>query len=175
MFVKSKMSIPVKYYKGSNCILIKPNTITYVEDGKISAKELRDCYGQRIEIISGVMAEVTPEKLERDTTEVIGDIDDSFIEDVLNEIDNEEENEEEIIPVSIDSANLSSILNLGLDDECASKIVQPTEAPTEAPTPQPTEAPTEAPKKVEAKTTKTKSRAKSGKGRAKAKSGKKSS
>lgn len=52
MFVKSKMSIPVKYYKGADCIIIKPNTVTYVDEAKVTAQELRNCYGQRIDIIS---------------------------------------------------------------------------------------------------------------------------
>lgn len=57
MFVKSKMSIPVKYHKNSKCYVIKPNTITYIDDVKVSPKELLDCYGQRIEIISSKMAQ----------------------------------------------------------------------------------------------------------------------
>ena len=52
MFVKSKMNIPAKYNKGSDCIVLKPNTITFVDDTKVTAKELLDCYGQRIDIIS---------------------------------------------------------------------------------------------------------------------------
>ena len=47
--VKSKMNIPAKYYKGSDCIVLKPNTVTFVEDTKVTAKELKDICNKFIE------------------------------------------------------------------------------------------------------------------------------
>ena len=54
MFVKSKMSRPMKYYKGIHCVVLKPNTVTLVDETKVSAKELIECYGQRIDILSTI-------------------------------------------------------------------------------------------------------------------------
>ncbi len=58
MFVKSKMNSPAKYYKGADCVILKPNTVTFVDDTKVTAKELMDCYGQRIEVLSAMTDEV---------------------------------------------------------------------------------------------------------------------
>jgi hypothetical protein len=57
MFVRSKMSIPVKYNKGNDFIELKPNTVTYVSDALITAQELKNCYGERIEIMSNDQVE----------------------------------------------------------------------------------------------------------------------
>ena len=114
MFVRSKMNVPVKYFKGANCILLKPNTVSYVDEMKVSAKELKDCYGSRIDIISAqvledivkgspdVMKDVaeTKELLEKQESaqEVVkavsnkpvrNDINDDFINDLLDQIEEE--------------------------------------------------------------------------------------
>lgn len=61
MFVRSKMSIPVKYNKGNDFIELKPNTVTYVSDALITAQELKNCYGERIEIMSNDQVETNIE------------------------------------------------------------------------------------------------------------------
>lgn len=52
MFVRSKMNIPVTYRKGGHAVIIKPMTVTLVDSLKITAKDLKDCYGERIEILT---------------------------------------------------------------------------------------------------------------------------
>ena len=57
MFVKSNMAKEVKYNKSKGSIVLKPNTVTYVDDNLVSAKELKDCYGDRISIMSRSLVE----------------------------------------------------------------------------------------------------------------------
>ena len=57
MFVKSNMDVLVKYNKGNDFIEIKPMTVTYIRDGLVTPKELMDCYGQRIVILSNDQVE----------------------------------------------------------------------------------------------------------------------
>jgi hypothetical protein len=52
MFVKSSMSRDVKYSKSTGAILIKANTVTLIDDNLVTAKELKDGYGDRITIMS---------------------------------------------------------------------------------------------------------------------------
>jgi hypothetical protein len=52
MFVKSSMGRDVKYSKSTGAILIKANTVTLIDDKLVTAKELKDCYGNRITIMS---------------------------------------------------------------------------------------------------------------------------
>ena len=52
MFVKSSMDRDVKYSKSTGAILIKANTVTLIDDNLVTAKELKDCYGSRITIMS---------------------------------------------------------------------------------------------------------------------------
>ena len=52
MFVKSNMNSDVKYRKSTGTILIKAKTVTFVDDNLVTAKELKDCYGDRIYIMS---------------------------------------------------------------------------------------------------------------------------
>ena len=46
------MDRDVKYAKSTGAILIKANTVTFVDDNLVTAKELKDCYGSRITIMS---------------------------------------------------------------------------------------------------------------------------
>lgn len=51
------MEVAVKYNKGNDFIEIKPMTVTYIKDGLVTPKELTDCYGQRIIILSNNQVE----------------------------------------------------------------------------------------------------------------------
>ena len=97
MFVRSKMSIPVKYNKGNDFIELKPNTVTYVSDALITAQELKNCYGERIEIMSNDQVEdvieeqVVDSEIERlgnkeevDNTPVEANTGDEEVDDFLN-------------------------------------------------------------------------------------------
>ena len=46
------MGRDVKYAKSTGAVLIKANTVTFVDDNLVTAKELKDCYGNRITIMS---------------------------------------------------------------------------------------------------------------------------
>lgn len=48
MFVRSLMSKDVTYRKGGLSWIIKAGTSTYIDDSKVSAKELKSLYGDRI-------------------------------------------------------------------------------------------------------------------------------
>lgn len=155
MFVKNKEKIDFNYRKSGYLAVLKAESVTYVDETKITAKELKDCYGQRIDIISRELAleiapkveeakkaekNVAPKKVETVKKE---DLNDSFIEKILGEIEGEdkvkkEEKKPEIVTVPV---------------------------PTEAPTPVPTEAP--APEATKVKSTKAKSTSKARKPRAK--------
>jgi hypothetical protein len=57
MFVKSNMSIEVVYNTNGNAIVLKPKAITYVADDLVTPKELINCYGSRISIMSSELVE----------------------------------------------------------------------------------------------------------------------
>ena len=57
MFVKSNMSKEVKYHKSKGVVVLKPGTVTFVDDNLVTAKELKDCYGDRINIMSREIVE----------------------------------------------------------------------------------------------------------------------
>ena len=109
MFVRNRASIDFKYRKSDYLVVLKANTVTYVDENKVSAKELRGCYGQRIEIISRDIAEdiATPHTVEEaikkeapKATKIIKkeELNDSFIEKVLEEIEGEVKKEETSTP-----------------------------------------------------------------------------
>jgi hypothetical protein len=106
MFVKNKEKIDFKYRKGNYLAILKALSVSYIDETKVTAQELINCYGQRIDIISrDVAAEVTPEVKEEKKVEKVqptvskkevtvkkSDLDDSFLEKVLGEIKEEENN-----------------------------------------------------------------------------------
>ena len=57
MFVRSNMDIPVRYSKSTGSVTLKPNTVTFVDEVIVTAKELKDCYGDRISILSNDIVE----------------------------------------------------------------------------------------------------------------------
>ena len=100
MFVKNKGKIDFHYRKGDYLAVLKAETVSYVDENKVSAKELLSCYGQRIDIISRDLAEQiapqfkedrgiarraksTPKAVETVKKE---DLNDNFIEDILKTI-----------------------------------------------------------------------------------------
>jgi hypothetical protein len=48
MFVRSLMDRDVVYRKGGFDWVIKAGTVTYVDENKVSAKEIKGLYGSRI-------------------------------------------------------------------------------------------------------------------------------
>jgi hypothetical protein len=88
MFVKNKASIDFKYRKNDYVAVLKAGQVSLVDEGKVSAEELRSCYGQRIDIISrDIIKQTTPETTKKE------DLDETFISKVLEEIENESSDE----------------------------------------------------------------------------------
>lgn len=100
MFVKNKEKIDFEYRKGTYLAVLKAMTVSYVDESKVSAKELLACYGQRIDIISRDLAmQIAPgvkeDKKEVKKAKVVKpvetvkkeDLNDAFIEKVLGEIE----------------------------------------------------------------------------------------
>ena len=97
MFVKNREKVDFQYRKGSYLAVLKAGTVSYVDETKVSAKELIDCYGQRIDVVSRDIAiEVTPqikkEEVKEKKVETVkkNELNDSFIEKILGEIKDEE-------------------------------------------------------------------------------------
>ena len=101
MFVKNKEKVDFKYRKGSYLAVLKAMTVSYVDESKVSAQDLKNCYGQRIDIISRDLAnEIAPhitkeEEVKKEApakkveTVKKSDLNDSFIEQILDEIEGE--------------------------------------------------------------------------------------
>ena len=100
MFVKNKEKIDFKYRKGTYLAVLKALSVSYVDENKVSANELLDCYGQRIDIISRDLAlQIAPHirdervatKKVKPTPKVVEtvkkeELNDKFIEDILKTI-----------------------------------------------------------------------------------------
>ena len=101
MFVKSNMSREVRYHKSRGVIVLKPNTVTFVDDNVVSAKELKDCYGDRINIMSrDVVEKLIVETAPEITEDVVEEIkvNNEVIEPVIKPVEtsfSDEENENE--------------------------------------------------------------------------------
>ena len=83
------MSKEVRYNKSNCSIVLKPNTVTYVDENLVSAKELKDCYGDRVNIMSR-------ETVERLIVETAPEVTEDIIETVVC---NQEESESNVEPI----------------------------------------------------------------------------
>ena len=149
MFVRSRVSKELRYYKSQGCIVLKPNTITLIEDPTVTAKELKDCYGDRIEIISNEVIKKVPNA--KAPKVVLKDRESDFTDEALLNILKEVEAEvgntkiEEDIEISPIPTEAPTPAPIPTEQPTEAPTPAPTEQPTEAPTPAPTEPPTEAP------------------------------
>ena len=80
------MSIPVRYNTNGSSIELKPNTVTFVADTLVTAKELKDCYGDRIiilsqEIVDEIIKEDAPVEVKEPEIANTGD---KEVDDFLN-------------------------------------------------------------------------------------------
>ena len=92
MFVKSSMSVPVRYNKSTGFIELKPKTVTYVDENIISANELLACYGSRISILPAeLVEEIIKEEAEKVNKESAEDLE---IDTTLDEGKEEDEGNE---------------------------------------------------------------------------------
>ena len=109
MFVKSSMSVPVRYNKSTGSIELKPKTVTYVDENIISANELLACYGSRISILPAeLVEEIIKEEAEKANEESAEDLE---IDTTLDEGKEEDEGNE-----GTDEANEGDEANTGDKD-----------------------------------------------------------
>ena len=78
------MDREVRYHKSTGSIILKPNTVTYVDDSLVTAKELTDCYGNRISVMSKELVE------EYIANAAPVEVEDEVLEDELEENDSDE-------------------------------------------------------------------------------------
>ena len=109
MFVKNKATVDFKYRKGDYVAVLKAGTVSQVDETKVSAKELTDCYGQRISVISldnipepaapKFVAPKAPAATDKVETVKREELNDQFIDKILGEIKEEAGNTEEKDPL----------------------------------------------------------------------------
>jgi hypothetical protein len=103
MFVKNKSSIDFNYRKNGYLAVLKAGTVSYVDENIVSARDLISCYGQRIDVIS--LDDIETPALKKEHTKKPAEVkkvaekkpsiikkeelDESFIEKVLGEIEEE--------------------------------------------------------------------------------------
>ena len=102
MFVRSKMNIPVVYRKGGYSWTINPLTTTYIDETKVTAKELKACYGNRIDVMSldnecavPMVEAPKPVKEEKKVEPFTEELDEQLIDNILEEIEAEIKTETE--------------------------------------------------------------------------------
>ena len=142
MFVRNRLDKELKYATSGGCIVLKPNTVTFVDDKKVTVKKLIDCYGQRIEILPEETYKALEVNEDIKLEEREGDLTEQSLVNILQEIVDETEKENNKACTKCGKETCTCGEGTEEKDEIT---VIPTEAPTEAPAPTPTEAPTEAP------------------------------
>lgn len=89
MFVRNRKDVDFKYRKSGKCIVLKANTITFVDDSLVTAKELMNCYGQRIEIINQATNNTEVVKESVVPVEVQEPVNNENINNILSQIEEE--------------------------------------------------------------------------------------
>lgn len=91
MFVRNRKNIDFKYNKSGKVIVLKANTVTLVDDSLVTAKELINCYGQRIEIIGQGVAEAPKEEVVNKEVQKPAPqpASDKVLEDILEQVQKE--------------------------------------------------------------------------------------
>lgn len=52
MFVRSRIDKPLTFRKGGRAWTIKPHSVTLIDDPTVTAREIKGCYGSRVDVIS---------------------------------------------------------------------------------------------------------------------------
>lgn len=52
MFVRSRIDKPLTFRKGGKSWILKPHAVTLIDDPTVTARELKGCYGSRIDVIT---------------------------------------------------------------------------------------------------------------------------
>lgn len=62
MFVRSRIDKPLIFRKGGRAWTLKPHAVTLINDPTVTAKEIKGCYGSRVEVISEEGTYVAPKE-----------------------------------------------------------------------------------------------------------------
>ena len=90
MFVRNRKNIDFNYNKSGKVIVLKANTVTLVDDSLVTAKELINCYGQRIEIIGQGVEEAPKEVVNKEVQKPAPQpASDKVLEDILEQVQKE--------------------------------------------------------------------------------------
>ena len=98
MFVRNREKVPLTYRRNGYTIVLNPGTVTYVDECKVTEKELKDFYGFRVEIVGkeNPVEEVAPKeapmikegKVKATKVNVVAknSLDESLLENILTEV-----------------------------------------------------------------------------------------
>ena len=86
MFVKSFMKEEVTYRKSAGDTVLKPMTVTFVDEKIVSAEELKGCYGDRIAIIPADKEEEIVKETAGITDEAEKEVTTEEVKDLINTV-----------------------------------------------------------------------------------------
>ena len=102
MFVRSRMDKPMTFRKGGKSWVIKPHSMTLIDDPAVTAKEIKGCYGSRVEVISDetsrggheggqIVKNVVKSKIEKSIIKKVEPkkIDEKSLDDILAQVNKE--------------------------------------------------------------------------------------
>lgn len=96
MFVRNRENIDFKYRKRGKCVVLKANTVTFIEDTFATPEELRSCYGQRIEVISKDFEDKAVNSVNKNEIKKVVEVQqDNVIDNLLAEVEKELKEEED--------------------------------------------------------------------------------
>lgn len=133
MFVRNRTKVQFRVSVRGKKVVLEPNTVTHIEDGLITEKQLRDIYGHRIDIINEdgtstrkPVIKDEPVKL----TERKEDLTDATLESILKEVSDELEAEanKEMSEQEIQEAleDIQDVAKEVVNDENSDVIIVPT-------------------------------------------------
>lgn len=123
MFVRSRIDKPLVFRKGGRAWVLKPHAITLIDDPKVTATEIKGCYGSRVDVISNegtyvshstprqVVQNVVKSKVEAPVKKAEVSkpkkVDEKSLDDLLDEV-NKELGEMKVDNKEVDTAKNSS-------------------------------------------------------------------
>ena len=139
MFVRSRVDKPLIFRKGGKSWTLKPHAVTLISDPTVTARELKGCYGSRIDVISDegvfdgskegrqpVKNAVKYSKVEKPTVkeEVIKKPIDKTLDDILEEVNKELADDSEKVDTEKNTEHGAVKLG-GTANDAASKCKDP--------------------------------------------------
>ena len=106
MFIRNRVDSDIKYCTGGDTLVFKAGTVTYIEDGLVSAERLRSIYGSRIQVVGDEATSGISVKKDEEVT-------DKALEEILSQV------QVEMNPGAIDEIGEDK-----LTDEEAERLIQ---------------------------------------------------